>query len=177
LKLNSLKILIKSSFVVAIIFVSQIAGASPTEISEQKNYKLKTFTEQPSLFKNNITAKQWTVVMFWASDCHVCNVEAQQFVKLHRDYNKKNIRVLGVSVDGNEKKSQAQEFIDNHNINFPNLIGEPDNIADLYKAYTNETWLGTPSIMVFSPEGKIMAHRIGMLPTDLIIKFIEGQSN
>jgi peroxiredoxin len=143
----------------------------------QTHYRTLALMKNAVLFKNSITAPQWTVVMFWASDCHVCNVEAQQFVKLHRDYKSKNIRVLGVSVDGNDKKSQAQEFIDNHNINFPNLIGEPGNIADLYKAYTNETWLGTPSIMVFSPEGKIMAHRIGMLPTDLIIKFIEGQSN
>lgn len=183
--MNTLKLLTRSSWIVGIMLFSQVIFAAPaelptktpTETPEKSKNALFDFSGNPVQFEDYITAKQWTVVMFWASDCHVCNVEANQFVKLHTDYQNKNIRVLGVSVDGNVKKADAQEFINIHNINFPNLIGEPETIASLYNQYTNETWLGTPTFMVFSPLGKVMAQRTGMLPPELIIGFIENQTN
>jgi peroxiredoxin len=177
--LNTIKYLIKLNCVVAIFFYSQLVTAAvetPSVINESK-ITLQDFSDGSVLFENYIKAKQWTVVMFWASDCHVCNVEANQFVNLHKKYKDKNIRVLGVSVDGKRKKRAAQEFINIHNINFPNLIGELEIITQLYNQYTGETWVGTPTFIIFSPEGKVMAQRPGMLPTELIVGFIENQTN
>jgi len=161
---------------------SQLVFAEPADTSKAPNTPVaeksvvSNFSGEPVQFTDYIKGAQWTVVMFWASNCHVCNLEAGQFVKLHAKYKDKNIRVLGVSVDGNERKTEAEEFINIHNINFPNLIGEPEAIADLYYQYTGEIWIGTPTFVVFSPAGKVMAQRPGMLPPELIVKFIESQS-
>jgi len=173
-----IRTLILSSCIALILLFNQFANAETSDVAakpEQFKNTLLDFSDKPVQFEDYITAKQWTVVMFWASDCHVCNVEANQFVKLHTKYHEKNIRVLGISVDGKRKKAAAQEFINIHNINFPNLIGELATITRLYKHYTGETWVGTPTFMVFSPEGKVMAQRAGMLPPELIVGFIESQ--
>lgn len=165
----------KLNCVIAILFFSQFVVAAETE-TKQNKITLQDFSDKTVQFEDYIKAKQWTVVMIWASDCHVCNVEASQFVKLHKKYHDKNIRVLGVSVDGQRKKAAAQEFINIHNINFPNLIGDLETITQLYKQYTSETWVGTPTFIIFSPEGKVMAQRPGMLPPELIVAFIENQT-
>ncbi len=151
------------------------ASVSTEKKPEKITYELFDFSDNAVQFENYIKAKQWTVVMFWASDCHICNVEVQGFVKLHAEKSDNNIRVLGVSIDGKAKKTNAQEFINIHGVNFPNLIGEQETIAKLYKHYTNENWVGTPTYVVFSPDGKIMAQRAGMLPPKLIVRFIENQ--
>jgi len=177
LNVNTFKLLIKSYCLVALMLVGQFVFAESTKLAEASKIQntVFDFSGKPVQFEDYIKAEQWTVVMFWASDCHVCNVEAHQYIKLHKDYQNKNIRVLGVSIDGNRKKAAAQEFINIHNINFPNLIGELDDVARLYKQYTNEDWIGTPTFMVFSPSGKVMAQRAGMLPPELIIGFIDQQ--
>lgn len=158
---------------------SQLVFALPSDQATPEKLKstLFNFSDKSVQFEEYIKSTQWTVVMFWASDCHICNVEAHQFVKLHRDYKDKNIRVLGISVDGKAKKAAAEEFIKIHNINFPNLIGEPEVVAGIYKQYTNETWIGTPTFVIFSPSGQVMAQRPGMLPPELIVSFIEKQAN
>lgn len=166
----------KSCCIAGLMLLIPLSVAAPEETSVKFKNTLSDFSDNSVQFEDYIKARQWTVVMFWASDCHICNVEAHQFVKLHTDFQNKNIRVLGVSVDGNAKKADAQEFITIHNINFPNLIGELGTIARIYNQYTNETWIGTPTFMVFSPAGKIMAQRTGMLSPELIVGFIEQQS-
>ncbi|VAX02188.1 hypothetical protein MNBD_GAMMA22-448 [hydrothermal vent metagenome] len=202
LDINILKLLTKSGIlaIMMLIFQSNYAMAqketdinvadTPTEqaveqsalvitppeiVSEKNTNTLFDFSDKAVQFEDYIKSEQWTVVMFWASDCHICNVEVQGFVKLHTDKSASNIRVLGISVDGKAKKAKAQEFINIHGVNFPNLIGEPDAIAKIYTHYTNENWLGTPTYVVFSPSGKIMAQRAGMLPPKLIVRFIENQ--
>ena len=62
---------------------------------------------------------KWLVVMFWASDCHVCNMEAHQYVDFHFVHSDKDATVLGVSLDGMANKVAAEEFIKKHKINFP----------------------------------------------------------
>jgi len=175
LNITTIKYLSKLSYIGGMLFLSNIVSAASVDTPEKFKNTLLDFSDKPVQFEDYIKAKQWTVVMFWASDCHVCNVEVNQFVKLHRDYKDKNIRVLGVSVDGKVKKTAALDFINIHNVNFPNLIGEIETIAGLYNQYTNETWIGTPTFMVFSPSGKIMAQRTGVLPPELIVGFIEKQ--
>ncbi len=153
---------------------TQVSASAEIE-PEKITYELFDFSDNAVQFDDYIKAKQWTVVMFWASNCHICNVEVQGFVKLHAEKSDNNIRVLGISIDGKAKKADAQEFINIHGVNFPNLIGEQETIAKLYKDYTNENWVGTPTYVVFSPSGKIMAQRAGMLPPKLIVRFIENQ--
>ncbi|MCK4744061.1 MAG: TlpA family protein disulfide reductase [Sulfuriflexus sp.] len=126
---------------------------------------------------NDYTGKdKWLVVMFWASDCHICNKEAHQYVDMHARHKDGNINVLGVTTDGMENKAAAQVFITENKLNFPNLIGSLEDIAGMYYDLTGNQWVGTPTFFIYNPEGKLRIADAGAIPAKLIEEFIEENS-
>ena len=119
---------------------------------------------------------KWLVVMIWASDCTVCNKEAHNYVDFHKQHNSKDAQMLGLSIDGKEKTRDALEFLQRHKLNFPNLIGEPMDIATMYQERTGGDWIGTPSFMVFNPKGELIGAQAGAVPVSIIESFIERES-
>ncbi len=77
---------------------------------------------------------QWVIVKFWASDCHVCNQEAHQYVDFHEFHKDNDVVILGVSLDGSNKNA-AKEFIRRHQVSYPNLITGLFNGTKLYSIY------------------------------------------
>jgi len=120
---------------------------------------------------------KWLIVMIWASDCHVCNQEAHQYDAFHKKHQNKDATVLGLSMDGKEKTSDAIGFLKRHKLNFPNLIGEPMNVAQMYQEQTGGNWVGTPSFMVFNPKGELIGAQAGAVPVSIIESFIERESS
>ncbi|OOZ37756.1 TlpA family protein disulfide reductase [Solemya velesiana gill symbiont] len=115
---------------------------------------------------------KWLVVMLWASDCHVCNEEVEQYNAFHLNRHDKDAEVLGVSLDGRQGQADAESFLQRHDVKFPNLIGEPEQVARLYNQQTGSRWIGTPSFLVYSPTGELMARQAGAVPVELIESFI-----
>jgi len=116
---------------------------------------------------------KWTIVMFWASDCHVCNAEAEQYIQFHENHKAHNASVLGISLDGSARLAAARDFIKRHDVTFPNLIGEPEAVANLYQELTRSYWMGTPTFLVFDPQGELKAAQPGAVPAELIESFIK----
>jgi peroxiredoxin len=119
---------------------------------------------------------KWTVVMLWASDCHACNAEAKQYVKFHKAHKDKDATILGVSLDGKDKKAEAEKFIQRHGVTFPNLIDEPMKVAQLYTDLTGQPWVGTPSFLIYSPSGELRAAQVGAVPTQIIESFMAKEA-
>ena len=67
------------------------------------------FSGNQKSIKDYVGNGKWLVVMLWASDCHVCNQEAHQYVKFHKLHKDKDAIVLGISLDGKNKKADAKE--------------------------------------------------------------------
>ena len=114
----------------------------------------------------------WLVVMMWAQGCHVCNAEVEGYAQLHESYAGKGASVLGISIDGQVDKGKAQDFIRRHDVPFPNLIGEPQAAMRWYAAQTGSRFLGTPTILVYGPDGDLQAAQAGAVPPEAIEKFI-----
>ncbi len=137
---------------------------------------LQTFDGKGKNIEDYMSKGKWLIVMIWASDCHICNKEAHQYVTFHHNYQHKNAQMLGISADGTRKKKQAEAFIRRHKLNYPNLIAEPEVVAELYAELTGEAWYGTPSFLVFAPNGELIAAQIGAVPSRSIEKFIQKNS-
>jgi peroxiredoxin len=137
---------------------------------------LSDFNGKPATISQFAGQGKWLVVMLWASDCMVCNQEAHEYVKFHNLHKDKDAQVLGISLDGNEKLSDAQAFVKRHKISFPNLIGEAINIASMYQESTGGNWIGTPSFMVFNPKGELLGAQAGAVPVSIIESFIEREA-
>ena len=119
---------------------------------------------------------KWLVVMLWASDCHVCNQEAHVYEKFHQQHAAKDAQMLGVSLDGKAKFSDAKDFIKRHKLNFPNLIGEPESVAAIYTELTGGQWVGTPTFLVYNPKGELLGAQVGAVPPEIIEGFIERET-
>jgi peroxiredoxin len=115
---------------------------------------------------------KWTVVVIWAEDCHVCNAEIHNYDFFHDEHKDKNVGVLGVSIDGKKKIELSRDFIKRHGLTFPNLLMEPD-IKDISK-FGGNRFVGTPTIYIYTPEGKIVAAQSGAVPVSVIEEFIQN---
>ena len=134
------------------------------------------FTGKPQVLENYTGKGKWLVVMMWASDCHVCNQEAHQYVDFHMFHSDKDATVLGISLDGESRKKEAKGFIKKHSVDFPNLIAEPEHVAAIYNKLTGQFFAGTPSFLIFAPDGELKAAQAGAVPTNLIEEFIKSNS-
>jgi peroxiredoxin len=119
---------------------------------------------------------KWLLVMYWAADCHVCNVEAHSYVDFHARHHTTDASVLGISLDGQANRKAAEAFIARHEVSFPNLIGEPDLVALHYSTLVGETWFGTPTFLLYDPEGTLFAMQVGAIPVEMIEGFIARNS-
>ena len=151
-----------------LLTVSSIANATPA---------LTDFAGKEQTLAQHTGKGKWLVVMLWASDCHVCNQEAHQYVAFHKQHMAKDATVLGISLDGKSKKTAAEAFIKKHQVEFPNLIGEPEHVAGLYQEVTGERWVGTPTFLVYNPKGELLGQQVGAVPTSIIESFIARESN
>ena len=117
---------------------------------------------------------KWTVVAVWSVDCPICRREIYHMAFLHDEHKGKDIDVLGLSIDGAENRRRAQGFIDEHGLNFPNLIGTPDDASLL----SGTMFIGTPTYYFFSPEGRFLGQRIGPITqeeTESAIKNLKAE--
>lgn len=116
---------------------------------------------------------KWTLVMLWAHNCPVCNHEVDGISFFYNDHKKEDVNVLGVSVDGMALVGKARQFVDDHLVDFPNLIVEPDQ-AQIAK-FGGQPFVGTPTFYVYSPEGKLIAQNVGAISVKALEAFLADQ--
>lgn len=123
---------------------------------------------------------KWTVAKIWKSDCHVCHNTIRLINQFQQQFPEAN--VLGISLDGQRGKQNAAKFIRQFNVTFPNLLSDDREMDNYLYAAASETLVGTPTIIVFNPQGKIAAVQPGAVTPADLIRFIrtkqaEGTSN
>ncbi len=111
--------------------------------------------------------------MIWASDCIACNQEAGEYADFHLEHHSDDAKILGVSVDGKIRKTEAMDFVNRHNIPFANLLAEWGEFANYYETVTQSGWVGTPSFLVFDPNGDLEAKQAGAIPVEIIELFLQ----
>lgn len=132
---------------------------------------------EPARLAPHLGDGRWTLVMFWAADCGVCNDEAARYVRFHERHQGGEARVVGVSLDGRAGLDQARAFVDRHRAEFPNLVGEPREVAALFTALTGgrQPWLGTPSFLLYRPDASLVGWRIGPFSVPALEEMISAE--
>jgi peroxiredoxin len=138
---------------------------------------LRQFSGESASIQDYAGQGQWLAVMYWTSDCQVCNVEAGNYADFHRRHRDGNASVLGISLDGAAGKQDAQRFIERHGLDFPNLIGEADLVALQYTTLTGDARFGTPSFLLYDPHGRLVAAQLGALRVPMLEKYIREHSD
>jgi peroxiredoxin len=165
----------KTTKYISIVF-SGIIGLmlfSPFAQADLKGFQ--DFNGKQQVLENYTGKGKWLVVMIWASDCHICNREAYKYVDFNMIHSDKDASVLGISIDGESRIKEAKAFIKRHSIDFPNLIGEPEYVEQVYANLSGQHFAGTPSL-IYAPDGELKAAQAGAVPTEMIESFIEKNS-
>lgn len=123
---------------------------------------------------NHIGKDKWTIVEVWESNCAACRVHMPEMVEF--DGKLKNARILGVSLDGQKGIDKAEEFIMEYEIKFPTIITNYVEMNIWMKRSIGESLVGTPTFILFDPEGKLVAAQPGIVSVASLEKFISENS-
>jgi peroxiredoxin len=119
---------------------------------------------------------KWIIVMIWAHDCQICEREVGEYQRFHQTHADDDAIVLGITLDGEERKQSALDFVVRHELEFENLIGEPEVVAGYYQLTTGSRWVGTPSFLIFAPDGELMAKQVGAVEVEIVEDFISANA-
>jgi len=123
---------------------------------------------------NHIGKDKWTIVEVWASDCHACRMHMPDMVKF--DGKLKNARILGVSLDGQAGIDDAEDFLAEYDVKFPTVVTNPIEMNIWMEQSIGESLRGTPTFILFDPEGKLVAAQPGIVAVTSLEKFIMDNS-
>lgn len=118
---------------------------------------------------------KWTLVEVWASDCHACRMHMPEMVEF--DGKLKNLEIVGIALDGQPGKKAAKSMIDEYKMGFKNIISNPIEFNAWMELNAEESLIGTPTFLIFDPEGKLVAAQPGIIPVASIEKFIASKTN
>lgn len=155
-----------ATFILSISFLLLSSTASAfTKITDGKQDNIT----------NHIGKNKWTILEVWASDCPSCRTHMPEMVKF--DGKLKNARILSVSLDGQRGINDAKSFVSEFKMKFPTLISNSIEMNIWMQQNLGESLVGTPTFILFDPQGKLVAAQPGIVSTTSLEKFITQNSN
>lgn len=119
---------------------------------------------------------KWTLVMIWATDCHVCKEQKPMISAAYKERKDLDLNVFGIALDGRERLQKVQRYIEDHQPAFPNYVGDFAIVSFNYEVLTEEALRGTPTYLLFNPQNELMAAQPGRIGKEALIRFIEKNS-
>jgi thiol-disulfide isomerase/thioredoxin len=161
-------------WLIGAVFMFGVAMA-PTSAATTEGFS--DFDGQPVSFADVLPADRWLVVMIWSYSCPVCAKEMQGQADLHERHRDGRLKVLGISLDGADAALEAWAFVEEREVGFSNLLGEPDDVARFFSNQTGQSFKGTPTFLIYAPGGALKATQAGAVPPEVIEAFIYDQEH
>jgi len=154
-------------FFVCVIFIGLVAGysycaAKKTVVKDVKKVTVEKWGDAPDFTLNKISGEKFKlsslqgkviILDFWATWCPPCQSEIPDFIQLKKDYEKKGLEIVGISLDKTE--SVVKEFFDKNGINYIVVMGNND-LGDKYGGIS-----GIPTTFIIDRKGNIVNKHIG----------------
>lgn len=110
---------------------------------------------------------KWVVVNYWATWCGPCLQEIPELDAFHARHKDKDAVVLGVNAEDIELPA-LREFVDEHFMNYPVLLGKSEDMSPLGPIY------GLPSTYLITPAGEIATAHLGVITGDALEELIKS---
>ena len=125
-------------------------------------------------FKDYKKPGKWLVVEVWQSSCKPCKYTSKEMSAFSKEY--QHIDVLGVSVNGRGDDGQriesAKKFLQRNDVNFTNIMSDPLQFQFFYLDESDKSFKGTPSYMIYKPNGELAAVKSGPMRPDSVLALI-----
>lgn len=129
-----------------------ITMAAPSKKAAPPKPKIVTAKE----LKQAIAAQQGKVVLInvWATWCPPCVAEFPDIVKLEKNYRKKNLVVLAVSVDEPKDRGKVEQFIRRYKVEFQVFVSKSKDLGSYIQAVDPKFGGAIPVTYVLDKKGK-----------------------
>lgn len=123
------------------------------------DFKLKSLAGK-TVTLSGLRKKGHVLLVFWAAECVYCYAHIKDFNALHDKYHTKGLTVAAINIGG-EYEPEIREYVQDNGLKYLVLANRLDNldVAEAYRA------VGTPTLVMISPEGKILFY--GHTPPDV----------
>ncbi len=131
---------------------------------------LRDFDGKPVSLDRHVGKGKWTLVMFWALKCPICErnkPDINAFAEQHKD-----AEVVGIVIDGMEQKAAIERKLKESPLKFPNYIAELGLMAMNFEIAAQEPFRGTPTYWLFDPKGELVAVNPGPIRKEALENFI-----
>jgi thioredoxin-related protein len=125
--------------------------------------------------KSLVGKGRWTVFELWSSECHMCKKSIESTNQFHTA--NPQVKMYGIALDGPGREEAVQEFIDQHNIAYPTLISDAVEMDTFLYKTAHESFIGTPTLLVFDPKGELVAVQPGAVTPTELSNFIKDNDN
>jgi len=117
---------------------------------------------------------KWLLVKIWNAGCQVCNETVHEIVELQDRRGDDDLSILGIALVQPGGRPGIDAYIVRNRVNFPNLLDDGGNVAQIYFDATGSQWGGwTPTFLLYNPRGELAAKNIGPVRASDIINFID----
>jgi len=129
--------------------------------------KLVPFTAEDmngtTINMNGIIGKKPVLLVFWASWCPVCKIEAAKINDLKKTYGQKGLEFIGINVGKNDSVARARAFMKKTGMDYPVIYDNKSKISAQY------TIIAVPTIIVADKTGTVVFHGYSV-PDESVIK-------
>lgn len=125
---------------------------------------------RPDRLNATVKSNGWTLVMLWAHDCIPCERQKPLIEKFYRHNKTRGLSVVGISTDSKALREKATETYRASKTSFTNYYFEGSNFSSAYDKFTGRDFLGTPTYMVYDPNGQLRGTHTGTLNRDMLDK-------
>ena len=137
-------------------------------------YAFTDLDGKPDSINDHIGKDKWTIVEVWSSDCPACRMHMPEMVEF--DGKLKNARILGISLDGQRGKGDAEDFIAEFGMKFPTILTNSIEMNIWMEQSIGESLRGTPTFILFDPKGMLVAAQPGFVAVSSLEQFITENS-
>lgn len=120
---------------------------------------------------------KWTLIMIWATNCHICREQKPQISAFHDARKHVDAAVYGIALDGAGKLSKVKEYLALYKVTFPTFVGDMMRVMKDYEKLTGESFGGTPTYLLFSPSGVLKGNNPGPITVSALDRFIDRHSD
>ena len=130
---------------------------------------------QPANLSQMAAQQQWNIIMVWATYCPACKKDFPQLNAFIDQYRNDPVRVVGVAVDGPEKITLVARTARSYDLKFVNAVIDVNDFAGHYQFETDQFFAGTPTYMVYNPDGKLVSYGPGGMDFAALSAFMKAQ--
>jgi thiol-disulfide isomerase/thioredoxin len=155
--------------------LSALALPAAAASAQALDIRLDGMDGKPHALTDYIGQGKWVALNIWGPRCPPCAQEMPDLQRFHDKHAATRAMVLGVALDfpsfGMAKREQVAQFLDDYFISFPVLLTDGRTAARI----AGNRLEGTPTTLLFRPDGSLAARHTGTITEKLLSDFIASQ--